>query len=78
VVVEIQLFSNLRDHRPGHDPRRPEPVDLSEGATVHDLLATLGLDNRPLLVFVGRTKVPPERTLADGDRVGLFPPMIGG
>jgi len=78
VVVEVQLFATLRDRRPGHDPRNPEPVELDDGATVEKLLASLGLSELPLLVFVGRNKVTPERVLEPGDRVGLFPPMVGG
>ena len=78
MVIEVQLFATLRDRRAGHDPKNPEPVELDEGATVGALIAFLGLANQPLLAFVGRKKVTPDRVLKPGDRVGLFPPMIGG
>ena len=78
MVIEVQLFATLRDRRPGHDPKNPEPVELDEGATVEELIGFLGLADQPLLVFVGRNKVTPDRVLQPGDRVGLFPPMIGG
>jgi len=78
VVIEVQLFATLRDRRPGHDPRNPEPVELDDGANVEELIEVLGLSDQPMLVFVGRKKVKPDRVLQPGDRVGLFPPMVGG
>ena len=78
VVIEVQLFATLRDRRPGHDPKQPEPVELEDDATVEDLIATLDLTGTPLFVFVERRKVGQDRVLAEGERVGLFPPMVGG
>ena len=54
-------------------------MTLPEGATVADLIAHLGITRRVRLVVVnGVQEANVERPLQDGDRVKLFPTMVGG
>ncbi len=59
-----------------------DAVDLAEGATVEDLLATLGLGGRWVLVERNGEPVPratlASTVLADGDRVELVRAVAGG
>ena len=61
------------------------PVELSDGATVADLMercwAALPEQNFPpsaIAVAVNREYVPASHRLADGDEVALLPPVSGG
>lgn len=59
-----------------------DPVDLPDGATVDDLLDTLGLGKK--WVIVERNREPVERAdmgitvLVDGDRIELVRAVAGG
>lgn len=59
-----------------------EPHDLRDGATVADLIATLGLGARRVAVEVNRAVVPRAdhgaRRLAAGDRVEIIHFVGGG
>jgi thiamine biosynthesis protein ThiS len=59
-----------------------EPRDLSDGATVADLIAGLGLGTRRVAVEVNRDIVPradhSSRRLAAGDRVEIIHFVGGG
>ena len=60
-----------------------EPRALPDGATVADLVATLGLGARRIAVEVNRAVVPrastiPARTLRDGDAVEVIHFVGGG
>ena len=55
-------------------------MELSEGATVADLLARLdpGAPLRGIAVSVNAEYAEAARILRDGDEVGLLPPVSGG
>lgn len=59
-----------------------QPVDVAEGATVADLLATLGLDRRWVVVERNGEPVPRAATaaaaLSEGDRIELVRAVAGG
>jgi molybdopterin synthase catalytic subunit len=61
----------------------PVPVELPDGATVADLLAQLAHGQpapwfRGIAVSVNAEYVTAARILAEGDEVGLLPPVSGG
>lgn len=61
----------------------PAPVELPHGATVADLLAQLAHGQpapwlRGIAVSVNAEYVTAARVLAEGDEVGLLPPVSGG
>jgi len=79
ITVHVKLFATLRDLRPGLGVGEAFPVDLSEGATVGDLVRELELPKDQVkLVFVNALVREFDYVLADGDELGIFPPVGGG
>lgn len=74
--VQIRLFAGLRE-RAGTGSRQ---LELSDGATVADVWAALGLGDEPdgLLYAVNKRYAARETALASGDVVALIPPVSGG
>ena len=77
--VTVKLYATLRHYGQGAQAGTPFEIELSEDATLHNLIHEL--------------KIPPEETrttfvngiiqehdwkLKDGDEVGIFPPIGGG
>jgi molybdopterin converting factor small subunit len=77
--VYVKLFALLRQQHPGPNRSLPLEVELPDGASVAALPSALNLP--PDLVrsaFVNNQAVKLETVLQDGDRVSLFPPVVGG
>jgi molybdopterin converting factor subunit 1 len=81
--VQVLYFGILREQQGTPD----EPVGLSEGSTVADLLRNLraqssnrnmGLIWDRLAVAVNREYASASHILRDGDEVALLPPVSGG
>jgi len=77
VRVNVECFGELRRFfNKGENQRE---LEMEEGAAVTDIYRRLGI---PLGDIYGASVngewVEPQRPLADGDRVLLFPPMTGG
>lgn len=79
--VQVLYFASLRD-RAGV---RQEAIELDDGATLADLKAIVADRHQALQPAIGsavgsinREFAEPDQTLADGDEVGLFPPVSGG
>ena len=75
--MTVRLFAGLRELA-GAGRRE---LELADGAAVKDVWAALGLpggEPEGLLYAVNREYAPAGRTLADGDEVGLIPPVSGG
>jgi molybdopterin synthase catalytic subunit/molybdopterin converting factor small subunit len=74
--VTVRLFAGLRE-RAGE---RQRELELPDGATVADVWPALDLGDEPggLVYAVNRTYVDRSDPLADGDEVGLIPPVSGG
>jgi sulfur-carrier protein len=74
MTITIKLFASLREGRFEADKRA-----LSEGATVRDALDLIGVSAAEAAVlFVNSRHADPERLLADGDSLAVFPPVGGG
>lgn len=83
--VQVRFFSIFRE-RTGHREAR---LDLPEGATVDQALATLartypalgdtlGRDPGMVLVSLNRAYASRTQTVREGDEIGVFPPVSGG
>jgi molybdopterin synthase catalytic subunit/molybdopterin converting factor small subunit len=74
--VSIRLFAGLRE-RAGESRRE---IQLPDGATVADVWPALDLGDEPggLVYAVNRAYEDKAHPLADGDEVGLIPPVSGG
>ncbi len=53
-------------------------VDAPAGITVKGLHELLKLGDRPLVTVVNGAVEKKDFTIADNDRVGIFPPIAGG
>lgn len=73
--IELKCFATLAQYvPPGDDPR-----EVPDNLTVAGLMAHFKLPAEEVkLIFVNGKRVEPDHLLADGDRVGLFPPVGGG
>jgi len=81
ITVQAKLFATLRHLAgpPALGIGQPFPVELPEGATIGDLINRLGLPPEQVkIVFVNGLVRTPEHVLADGDELGIFPPVGGG
>jgi sulfur carrier protein ThiS len=78
ITVQVTLFADLRRYlRKGENG--PISVSLARGATVADLLTTLGIEDAEE-VTAGRNgdQAMHDTVLQDGDELVLFSPMEGG
>ena len=77
--VRVRLYATLARSLPGLRAGEPVERNLAEGATVDDLVESVGLPPSEVrLVFVNGLSRAVDQTLAPGDEVGLFPPIGGG
>jgi len=73
--IQIKLFATLLEKLPGNADQFP----VVDGTTVADLVTELGIDPKDAkLIFINGRKGALDSVLAEGDRVGLFPPIGGG
>ncbi len=79
ITVQVKLFATLRRFRPGLGIGEAFTMELDAGATVAQLIALLGLPAEEIkTVFVNNVIRGQDYPLADGDQVGIFPPVGGG
>jgi molybdopterin converting factor small subunit len=79
ITVQVKLFATLREYRPGLGIGEPFPVEMPGGATVGDLVRRLDLPVEEVkIVFVNALVRELDHVLADGDELGIFPPVGGG
>jgi len=78
-MVHVKLFATLRRHYPDLGIGEAMDVDLTDGATVNQLLDHLDLPEKEVkVVFINGVVRGRDYTLTDGDEVGIFPPVGGG
>lgn len=77
--VLIKLSASLRRFRPGYDAMNGLHLPHRPGLTVTGVLGELGITPAEVkIIMVNGVAAEPERALAEGDRVGLFPAVGGG
>lgn len=77
--VYVKLFALLREHHPGPNRSIPLEVELPEGAVVSDLVPLLNLPAKLVRnAFINNATATLTTELKDGDKVNLFPPVVGG
>ena len=73
--IELKCYATLAPLTPGNANALP----IHAGETVLELLTRLSIPKDEIkIVFVNGVTVELDRPLADGDRVGVFPPVGGG
>jgi molybdopterin synthase sulfur carrier subunit len=79
ITAHVKLFATLRGHYPHLGLGEAMEVKLPEGATAGDMVERLRLpENQVKVIFVNGIVRGKDHTLADGDEVGVFPPVGGG
>lgn len=72
--VTVKLFATFRDGR-----EKIQIFELSEGKTLKDVLAILGIDESEVAIFLVNGRDGQfDKHLVDGDLIALFPPVGGG
>ena len=76
--VQVKLFSRFREHLPP-EARGEATIQLPDGATIDDLVDRLGIVRRIKLITInGERQADYSRRLHDGDKVRIFPVVVGG
>ena len=80
IRVEARLYATLKKYHPEGKTGEPLIRELAEGTTVQRFLENeLGVPpDEVKIVFVNGITRSFDHVLADGDRVGIFPPVGGG
>lgn len=77
--VRLRLFATLAQYLPADADGDGVTLSLPGGATLGDALAHLHIpEDEPHLVVLNGDNAGPDRLLADGDEITLFPPLSGG
>lgn len=73
--IELKCYATLAPLSPSNADAFP----IREGETVEDVMRRLSIPIDEIkIVFVNGINAPLDHPLADGDRVGVFPPVGGG
>jgi len=75
--IKVVLFGMLRE-RLAKESRGRLTIELPEGATIQDLLATLGIQMTVICSLNGETERNFAHLLKDGDDVQIFQSIGGG
>lgn len=77
--VRVSVFGTFRQRFPDYQPSQGMEVELTEGATVRDLLTLLGLpDSQEAVVIAGGRALKAEDRLHPGVPVNVMQAMSGG
>ncbi len=79
MLVTVKLFASLRKYAPNGTAGSAFEIELSDGATLEDLMRVLNIpSDEARIAFVNGLIREPNHELSPGDEVGLFPPIAGG
>lgn len=79
ITIEARLFATLRELFPPEE-RGVREVKLPAESSIDKLLDGIGIKDKATLILMvnGRRVKDFSRSLTEGDRVALFPPVGGG
>jgi molybdopterin converting factor small subunit len=79
VKIEVRLFANLADYLPPGTGGGTAILEVPADTTLGELARGLAIpDELPRLMLVNGHDAAPDRRLAPGDVVSIFPPLAGG
>ncbi len=78
--VEVRLFATLRDYLPPSGNRTAIQIEISDGASIADVINDLGIPAglAHLVLLDGRHVPDRRRLLRDGCVLSIWPPIAGG
>jgi len=81
--INFKTGGLLSDILPAGSSDDQAVLDMTEGATIVDVMARLGLPEEDFYLVILNDVVCPKTTrstqvLNDGDELGIFPPLKGG
>ncbi|MFA4029936.1 MAG: hypothetical protein GDYSWBUE_001272 [Candidatus Fervidibacterota bacterium] len=76
--VEVRLFGPLKRYLPQSSIGQRATLELTDDATVENLLMALNITGMEFIVTVNDTPVNRSHRLNDGDIVSIYPPIAGG
>jgi molybdopterin converting factor small subunit len=80
VRIEVEVFGHFIDYLSSESRREKRAfLDLPQGARISDLIARLKIPRKEVsLLMRNDEQASEDEVLADGDVVGIFPPISGG
>jgi sulfur-carrier protein len=79
VRIEIRLFATLERYLPPGSRAGAATLDVPEGSTASDVAQRLGIPpGLERVLLINGHEATPDRTLAAGDVLDLYPPLAGG
>ena len=76
--IKVKVFATLRKYAPDASSGEQE-LELTDGATVGQVLDELKIPQAEVaFVFVNSVRQKLDEALAEGDELGVFPPIAGG
>lgn len=77
--VDVYLYATLSQYLPADASDRGTTLDVGEKACIRDVVHRLEIPEKSIkLIFVNGVHAWMDSLLAEGDRVGMFPPVGGG
>jgi molybdopterin synthase sulfur carrier subunit len=77
--IELILYASLACHMPAERTGNSCMLEIDDGSTVRDVLATLTIpEDAPRIMFLNGRHTKDDQSLKDGDRLAVFPPIAGG
>ena len=77
--IELRLYASLAAFMPEKKAGNPWMFEVSEGATVQDLVQQLKVPKKEIkVIFLNGIHASGGDILKEGDRVGIFPAVAGG
>ena len=77
IEIQVRLYGRLRDALPRAQKGRGT-LAVAAGATVGDVLTTLGIKSNVMVAVNGGHEAEGEHPLHDGDQLVIFEPTAGG
>jgi molybdopterin converting factor small subunit len=79
VRVEVHLFATLERYLPPGSRRGIAILDVPDGSTASDVALSLDIPaDLECVLLVNGHEATPDRALAPGDVLDLYPPLSGG
>jgi molybdopterin converting factor small subunit len=77
--IELRLFASLSHYLPESRTGNLCAMEIPEETTVSELLRSLKVPAEVRkIIIVNGVHAGESQTLAEGDRIGVFPPVAGG